>query len=77
MPNLTLRYIKGEFVISGPDLQPVSFTSRREAKDWCLKHYRGSPLMEVGQGARDGQLDRPRNRRDGPKSRGTGRPADR
>jgi hypothetical protein len=58
MANLTLRYIKGEFVISGPNLQPVSFASRLEAKDWCLRHYRGSPLMEVGEGARNGQLDR-------------------
>jgi hypothetical protein len=67
MVKLTLRYIKGEFVISGPNLQPVSFTSRRRARDWCLKHYPDSPLMEVGQGARNGQLDR-RNASDGPKS---------
>jgi hypothetical protein len=43
-----LRYIKGEFVIGGPNLQPISFTSRRRARDWCLKHYPGCPLMEVG-----------------------------
>jgi hypothetical protein len=72
MPNLTLRYIKGEFVISGPDIEPVCFRSRREAKDWCLEHYRGSPLMEVGQGSREGQLDRPRKRSDAPKSRRPG-----
>jgi hypothetical protein len=62
MAKLTLRYIEGEFVISGPDIQPVSFPSRREAKDWCFKHYRGLPLMEVGEGARKGQLDRRRKR---------------
>jgi hypothetical protein len=48
MVKLILRYIKGEFVIGGPNLQPISFTSRRRARDWCLKHYPGCPLMEVG-----------------------------
>jgi hypothetical protein len=58
MAKLTLRYIKGEFVISGADLQPVSFTSRRRARDWRLKYYPDSPLMEIGQGARNGRVDR-------------------
>ena len=60
MTTLTLRRIKGEFVVTGPDIEPVTFKSRREAKDWCLQHYRGSPIHEVGVGARNGHLDRRR-----------------
>jgi hypothetical protein len=42
MTTLTLRYIKGDFVVTGPDIQPAKFKSRREAKDWCQTHYPGS-----------------------------------
>jgi hypothetical protein len=44
MTALTLRHVKGEFVVTGPDIEPGTFKSRREAKDWCLQHYRGSPI---------------------------------
>jgi hypothetical protein len=33
MTTLTLRYIKGDFVVTGPDIQPAKFKSHREAKD--------------------------------------------
>ena len=29
-------------------ISPARFKSRREAKDWCLMHYPGSPIREVG-----------------------------
>jgi hypothetical protein len=48
MTTLTLRYIKGDFVVTGPDIQPAKFKSRREAKDWCQTHYPGSPITEIG-----------------------------
>jgi hypothetical protein len=32
MTTLTLRYIKGDFVVTGPDIQPAKFKSRREGK---------------------------------------------
>jgi hypothetical protein len=35
-------------VVTGPDIQPTKFTSRREAKDWCHTHYPGSPITEIG-----------------------------
>ena len=33
MITLTLRYIKGDFVVTGPDIEPTRFKTRREAKD--------------------------------------------
>ena len=48
MTALTLRYIKGDFVVTGPDIEPIRFKTRREAKDWCVTHYPGSPIKEIG-----------------------------
>jgi hypothetical protein len=48
MTTLTLRYIKGDFVVTGPDVAPAKFKSRREAKDWCKTKYPGSPIHEIG-----------------------------
>ena len=48
MTTLTMRYIKGDFVVIGPDIQPTRFKTRREAKDWCAAHYPGSPIKEIG-----------------------------
>jgi hypothetical protein len=58
MRILTLRYINGEFVVTAPNLEAVSFKSKRAAKLWCTSHYHGLSIMEVGQGARNGRLDR-------------------
>jgi hypothetical protein len=44
MTTLTMRYIRGGFVVTGPDIEPVKFKTRREAKDWCAQHYPGSPI---------------------------------
>jgi hypothetical protein len=48
MTTLTLRYIKGDFVVTGPDIEPIRFKTRQEAKDWCRAHYPGSPIKEIG-----------------------------
>jgi hypothetical protein len=46
---LTLRRIRQDrFEVTGADIEPVKFKTRVEARDWCLKHYRGSPIREVG-----------------------------
>ena len=37
MTTLIMRYLRGDFVVTGPDI-PVKFKSRREAKDWCAEH---------------------------------------
>ena len=47
MTKLTLRYRKGYFIVSGPDVRPIRFASRRDAKDWCQTSYPGSPIEEV------------------------------
>jgi hypothetical protein len=48
MTKLTLRYIKGDFVVTGPDIEPTRFKTRREAQDWCMTHHPGSPIKEIG-----------------------------
>jgi hypothetical protein len=39
MTTLTMRLIKGHFIVSGPDVEPMKFKSRREARDWCKTHH--------------------------------------
>jgi hypothetical protein len=48
MTTLTMRLVKGHFIVSGPDVEPMKFKSRREARDWCKTHHPGSPITEVG-----------------------------
>ena len=36
MTVLTMRYLRGHFVVTGPDIEPMKFKSRREARDWCI-----------------------------------------
>jgi hypothetical protein len=48
MTTLTLRLIKDDFIVTGPDIAPAKFKSRRDAKDWCAQRYRGSPIKEIG-----------------------------
>jgi hypothetical protein len=31
--HLTMRMIKGDFVVTGPDVEPIRFKSRREARE--------------------------------------------
>ena len=48
MTTLTMRMIKGHFVVSGPDVEPMKFKTRPEARDWCRTHHPGSPITEIG-----------------------------
>jgi hypothetical protein len=48
MTTLTLRRINDDFIVTGPDIAPAKFKSRREAKDWCVQRYPGSPIKEIG-----------------------------
>jgi hypothetical protein len=48
MTTLTLRRMKDDFIVTGPDIEPNKFKSRREAKDWCVQHHPGSPITEIG-----------------------------
>jgi hypothetical protein len=46
---LTLRRIREDrFEVTGPDIEPVTLKTRVEARDWCLTHYQGSSIREVG-----------------------------
>ena len=51
MTVLTMRYLRGHFVVTGPDIEPQKFKSRRGAKDWCAEHHPGSPIKEIGANA--------------------------
>ena len=50
MTTLTLRRVKDNFVVTGPD-EPIRFNSRAEARDWCKTHHPGSPITEIGRDA--------------------------
>ena len=52
MTTLTLRMIKGDFVVTGPDVEPIKCKPRREARDWCAKHNPASPIEEIGRGGK-------------------------
>jgi hypothetical protein len=47
MTTLTMRVVRGDFIVTGPDIEPMKFKSRPEARDWCLKHHPGSPITEM------------------------------
>ena len=51
MTTLTMRRIRGDFVVTAPDIGPMRFKSRAEARDWGKTHYPGSPLTEIGRDA--------------------------
>ena len=43
MTTLTLRMIKGDFIVTGPDVEPIKCKPRREARDWApstIRHRR-------------------------------------
>ena len=40
--------MRGDFVVTGPDIEPLKFKSRREARDWCMAHHPGSPIKVIG-----------------------------
>ena len=46
--TLTLRRIKDHFVVTGPDIEPMRFKTRPEAKDLCRWHHPRVPIIEIG-----------------------------
>ena len=59
MTTLTVRRIKDHFVVTGPDIEPMQFKSRPEARDWCRNRLSGPAVTEIG---RDASM-RPRRHR--------------
>jgi hypothetical protein len=41
-----MRLVKGYFVVSGPDIEPMTFKSRADARDWCKTHHPGAPIKQ-------------------------------
>ena len=62
MTTLTMRYSKGHFIVTGPDVPRMRFKSRPEARDWCKAHYPGSPITEIGRAASRRAVAMPRAR---------------
>ncbi len=46
MTVLIMRYQQGHFVVSGSDMELIKFKTRREARNWCIRHYPGSPIRD-------------------------------
>jgi hypothetical protein len=65
MTTFTMRLIKGIFVVTGPDVEPIKFKSRREARDWCANHHPGSPIEEIGPGGKRAAKQRAKTERAG------------
>ena len=52
MTTLTLRLVNDDFIVTGPDIEPMKFKSRREAKEWCKVYHPASSITEVGPGGK-------------------------
>ena len=62
MTTLTMRLVKGDFIVTGPDVEPMKFKSRREAKDLCKAHHPGSPITEIGPSGKSAAPKKPSER---------------
>ena len=66
MTTLTMRLVKGDFIVTGPDIAPMKFKSRREAEDWCKIYHPASSVTEIGpRGKRGAPQKRERPGREG------------
>jgi hypothetical protein len=59
MTTLTMWLVRGHFIVSGPDVEPMKFKSRPEARDWCKSHHPGSPITEIGPGGKRAARKKP------------------
>jgi hypothetical protein len=46
MTKLTLRRLKGFFLVTGPDTEPAKFKTRRQAIEWCAAHHPDLPVKK-------------------------------
>ena len=53
MTVLTMRRVRDNFVVTGPDIEPLMFKTRYEARVWCREHHPGSPIREERAGGRE------------------------
>ena len=47
MTTLTLRYIKGHFVMTGPDIEPTRFKTRRDLRTGAWRTTRARPSKRL------------------------------
>jgi hypothetical protein len=47
-----MRRVRDQFVVTGPDIEPMTLKTRAQARYWCYVHFRGSSIREVGIGSR-------------------------
>ena len=47
-PCVSCPFTRRGFAFRPLRLRPIEFKSRREAKDWCVQRYPGSPIKEIG-----------------------------
>jgi hypothetical protein len=40
--------LKGDFIVTGADVEQMKFKSRPEARDWCMTRHPASPIKEIG-----------------------------
>ena len=52
MTTLTMRAVRGDFIVTGPDIEPMKFKSRREAMSWCKVYHPASSKAQAGEPAR-------------------------
>ena len=57
MTTLTMRLVKGDFIVTGPDIAPMKFKSRPEA-GLVHGHHPASSITEIGRAARRGGQNR-------------------
>ena len=58
MTTLTMRVVRGDFIVTGSDIEPMKFKTRPEARDWCKTHHPGSPVTEIGPGGAGSRVRR-------------------
>jgi hypothetical protein len=42
-----MRRQRGYLFVVSPDTKIMKFKSRQEAKDWCVEHHPGLPIIEI------------------------------
>ena len=62
MTVLTMRRIRDHFIVTGSDIEPLTFKTRYEARVWCREHHPGSPRRPPERRAVEG-WERPIERR--------------
>jgi hypothetical protein len=47
MTVLTMRRVRDHFVVTGPDIEPVTFETRAQARDWTAVHQTNREMCDA------------------------------